>query len=145
MVSYTKSSFYSTGATFTGGNKKPILIIDDDLIDRRYLERWCKKHGINYDTAENGLEAQELMKKNEYALIFSDIDMPIIDGVKLVKSIRQEENISRKHLPVVAISGNEQIFEATSAETLGFDMHIPKPACPDSIAYAITKFYNKNY
>jgi CheY-like chemotaxis protein len=109
-------------------NNLPILIVDDDLVDRLSLERWCKKNLVEYQIANNGLEALNLTKKNNYSLILSDIDMPIMNGISLIEEIRKSELITKKHLPVIAISANIHMELESQFKKFGFDYFLTKPA-----------------
>ena len=71
---------------------KSILIVDDDLIDRIYLERYCLKRGLNYKSVIDGEEAiKEIsIHKKKYDFILSDIDMPKTNGFQLAKWLRKQ-------------------------------------------------------
>ena len=69
--------------------KKRILIVDDEENAREGLAKILKKSGYITSTAENGEDALETLKKNKYDLVISDIKMPRMDGMQLLKKIRK--------------------------------------------------------
>jgi CheY-like chemotaxis protein len=121
-------------------NQLPVLIVDDDLVDRLSLERWCKKHTVKYQIANNGLEALNLTKANNYSMVISDIDMPIMNGLGLVEAIRKIEKNTHLHLPVVAVSGNEQLSLSSDFKKYGFDFFLSKPARYEDLNKLFAKF-----
>jgi CheY-like chemotaxis protein len=121
-------------------NILPILLVDDDIVDRLSLERWCKKHFIQYQIANNGLEALNLAMNNHYSMILSDIDMPIMNGIKLTQEIMKMEQTSNHHLPVVAISGNEILGLNSQFKNFGFDYFISKPAKMEDLDILLKRY-----
>ena len=76
----------------TKGN---ILIVDDETSIRALLKEHFTKQGYTIHTAENGLKALEQLEENKIDIIISDIIMPEMDGVELVKRVRIEYPITR--------------------------------------------------
>ncbi len=124
-------------------NFYPVLIVDDDLIDRMSLERWCSKKRIPFKIAQNGMEAMQLINSEQFSLVFSDIDMPHFSGLDLVHAIRKNEVYTQKHLPIIAISGNEVFGLRNSYQQHGFDSFIPKPPMPEQLEMAFLQALDK--
>jgi signal transduction histidine kinase/CheY-like chemotaxis protein/HPt (histidine-containing phosphotransfer) domain-containing protein len=85
-------------------NNLNVLIVDDEeynrLLFRKILERWK----IRCDDAANGMDALEILKSKKYDIIFMDIRMPGIDGLKVARFIREELNLPENETQVVCIS-----------------------------------------
>jgi len=80
-----------------------ILIIDDDNTIILFMSRMLKnKFDCHVFSAENGLEALTILEDEEIDLIFSDVTMPIMDGVETLRAIRKSETL--KDIPVVMLS-----------------------------------------
>jgi CheY-like chemotaxis protein len=124
--------------------EKQILIVDDDLIDRMYIERFCTKNHLNFLSATDGEEALNLIHKGAVTLVFSDIDMPKLSGIELVQTIRMQETDSKKHLVVAAVSGNESLALNQNFKQLGFDYFIPKPAKYEQLNLIISQVLGFN-
>ncbi|EFC35827.1 predicted protein [Naegleria gruberi] len=107
---------------------KRILITDDNLINRKVMEKMVRLLGFTeVDCASNGLECFEMYKQKQYSIILLDLLMPVMCGKQSVKHIREfEESEGRKRTPVIAITAN--IWESVDTlSQLGFDSVIYKP------------------
>ncbi len=88
---------------------KNVLIVDDSIIARSFIRRILEINGIdpsNTMEANNGVEALEILKRQKVDLIFTDLNMPEMDGEQLLKRIKSSPKLN--HIPVVVItsSGN---------------------------------------
>lgn len=72
------------------GNKKKILIIDDDDSLRSVMEDGFSREGFSVRTAKNGKEGLELAINEKPDLILVDILMPVMDGITMIKELRQD-------------------------------------------------------
>ncbi|AXT52278.1 sensor histidine kinase [Aquimarina sp. BL5] len=116
-------------------NKKA-LIVDDDLSQLDLTSEVASLISLSYDLCENGLDALELLKKNNYDLILTDIQMPKMDGFELLKSIRN--NASYKDLPIIALSGRTDT-SVSEYEEAGFSGSLRKPYAPQALIDLITR------
>ena len=85
---------------------KKILIIEDEQIITKSLQRLLKKNGYEVEISNSGKEALEKIKDQEFSLVVSDIRMPDMDGIETIKAIRsylQENNKSK--VPEILITG----------------------------------------
>lgn len=114
---------------------KKILIVEDDMVSRKFLNKFLKQYG-ECDMVVDGLEAIDaylLSIKDEapYDLICLDIMMPKIDGVKVLKAIRDLENEnnmsseSRAKIIMTTALGDAQIVK--TAFDFGCDAYASKP------------------
>ena len=67
-----------------------VLIVDDEEIMRSLFTDILKDEGYKLTTVCNGKEAQEIIKKESFDIAFVDVHMPIMDGIKTLKMLRQE-------------------------------------------------------
>lgn len=81
-----------------------ILIVEDNEEVRQYLKSGLSKV-FNTLQAENGEVALDVMKNNEVDMVITDVMMPVMDGVKFCKAIKQ--NISTSHIPVIILSAKQ--------------------------------------
>ncbi|WP_299218969.1 hybrid sensor histidine kinase/response regulator [uncultured Aquimarina sp.] len=110
-------------------NKKA-LIVDDDLSQLDLTSEVVSLISLSYDICENGLDALELLKKNNYDLILTDIQMPKMDGFELLKTIRN--NTAYKDLPIIALSGRTDT-SISEYEKAGFSGSLRKPYAPQAL------------
>lgn len=120
------------------GDKKrgTILIVEDNTEIRRYLSNGLA--GLfNTLEARNGEEALEILRDNEIDIIVTDVMMPVMDGIKLCKNVKQ--NIRTCHIPVIILSAKSDIKDQMEGLQVGADDYIPKPF---SLAILTTKIQN---
>lgn len=120
-----------------------VLVVDDNLINRKVARIFLQSYGLHIDEAESGPEAIECVRKKRYTLIFMDHMMPKMDGIEAVNIIRSEcgENGS---LPVIiALTANamEGVRECFLAN--GFQDFITKPLDRRPLHEALLKWIPK--
>ncbi len=99
-----------------------ILLIDDDkfLLDMYSMK--FKKSGLEIDTSSNSLSALEKIRTNKYEIILMDIIMPGMDGLELLKKIREEKLLPES--TIIMLTNQADDFE--KAKVLGVDGYIIK-------------------
>lgn len=102
---------------------KKILIIDDERSIRRALREILEFEEYDVFEAENGQEGLDLLKANQYDLVFCDIKMPLLDGMEVLESVKKTENDT----PFIMISGHGTIETAVEAIRKGAFDFIEKP------------------
>lgn len=100
-----------------------ILVIDDERSIRNTLKDILEFEKHSVDLAENGIVALELINKNQYDLVFSDIKMPEMDGIELLGKIKYISS----DITVVMISGHGNIETAVECIKKGAFDFIEKP------------------
>ncbi len=113
-----------TGVVMT----KSILVIDDEGLVTTSLKQLLKKAGYNVDIANNAQTAMNKVKENDFDLIISDIRMPKINGVEVVKEIRAYlRHAGKPSVPEILITGyaDKEVFE--EAQKLKVADYIYKP------------------
>ncbi len=105
---------------------KEILVVDDSLTCLETLKERLQEEGYSVQTAENGVEALNMIKMKTFDLIITDLDMPKLSGVELVRLLRQSGPY--KTLPIIVISNRERDEERRSLLSAGVDAYIGKSA-----------------
>ncbi|MBX3021364.1 MAG: response regulator [Bdellovibrionales bacterium] len=111
-----------------------ILIVDDDEIFRGAVEMSVGSLGHEVTTAANGRIALDALQRLKFDVVISDIRMPEMDGVELLKQIR-----SQGQLPVILMTGFSEIIETQAAHSLGANEFIPKPFSTEDLSTAINR------
>lgn len=104
-----------------------ILIIDDDKNILKMLIRRLKKTGIEIHTAVNGKIEKKLAIELQPDIVLADIRMPVMSGLEMIKSLRQE---GYQKL-VVACTASVRLKDEKNTIDAGFDYFIPKPIGDD--------------
>jgi len=100
-----------------------VLVVDDEPLYRQGLVEALRRPGIVVDAAADGQEALRLLRRGDYRLVISDLSMPGLDGLALVRAIRREAPATR----VVLLSGVGTIPAAVAAVREGADDFLEKP------------------
>jgi EAL domain-containing protein (putative c-di-GMP-specific phosphodiesterase class I) len=112
-----------------------ILLVEDDEAVRQVYGRLLKRDGFDVLLAKNGLEALEAFEQDSVDLVLSDIGMPDMDGVDLLKALRLKD----LDVPVILMTGNPQIDSATEAVALGALRYLTKPVDGRELTRVATK------
>lgn len=119
-----------------------ILIVEDEeynrLLFKMILDRW----NVKYSTTENGTEALELLKTESFDLLFMDVSMPGIDGLKVTQIIRGEMNISESKMPVICISAASVNEDWQKYRDAGMNTFLPKPFTEEMLLTTIISVFN---
>ena len=114
----------SSGEKEESNKHGTILIVEDNKELRQYLSNGLSVQ-FNLIEAENGQKALDLLKDNDVDLILSDVMMPVMDGVKFCKLVKQ--NLKTCHIPVYLLSAKVDIKYQLKGLQVGADDYIPKP------------------
>jgi len=102
-----------------------ILVIDDNEMNRDLLARRLTRSGFTVDTAAGGVSGLEMVKSDEFNLVMLDIMMPDIDGLTVLKRIR--ERFSKAELPVIMATARDEGSDLAEALSLGANDYVTKP------------------
>lgn len=106
-----------------------ILVVDDSRTLRRILIRELNSLGFqNILEAADGLEAVETVKSKAVDLMLLDMEMPELDGLGVLKTLKSDE--VHKSLPIIVISGADQFEKTIQCIEIGAEDYLPKPFDP---------------
>lgn len=106
-----------------------ILVVDDEKSIRISLREFLKDAGYEADIAEDAEETMALLAVGDYDLVVSDIIMPRITGVDLLKSIKEES----PHIEVILMAGEPTVETASEAVRLGAFDYLSKPVTKERL------------
>jgi len=106
--------------------EKKILLVEDNDTNRMLAKKFISRWGANVDTAINGHEAVEKVKKETYDIVLMDLQMPVMDGFEATEKIRTLGYTSGK-LPIVALSAYTSEEDRKHVLGSGMNDFIPKP------------------
>jgi EAL domain-containing protein (putative c-di-GMP-specific phosphodiesterase class I) len=112
-----------------------ILVVDDDQIIRRLLARVLSAKGYHIVVAEDGRDAQALLAKQDFDLILSDVRMPRMNGVEVLRLVREHD----PDLPVILFTGSPSVETAIDALQLRATAYLTKPLEPVRLIEEIEK------
>lgn len=114
---------------------RQILVVDDEASMRRILEIMLQKVGHKVLSAANGVEALTLFKRETIDLVITDLRMPEMDGLELLRRIREVD----PDLPVIVITAHGTIDTAVTAMKNGASDYIQRPFDIDVLELAVTR------
>ena len=129
-------------ADFTG---KRILLVEDNELNREIAEEILQETGFIVDTAPDGSDAVEMMKKVDegyYDAILMDVQMPIMDGYEATRTIRAMPRADVRHLPIIAMTANAMDEDKEAALKNGMTAHIAKPIDVDIFISVLGRYLN---
>jgi two-component system sensor histidine kinase and response regulator WspE len=101
-----------------------ILVVDDSHTVREMERRLLVRSGYTVSTAQNGQEAWNLLRLNDYDLLISDVDMPQMNGIELVTRVRANPRLLR--LPVIILSYKDRAEDRKRGLDAGADFYLTK-------------------
>ncbi len=112
-----------------------IMIVDDCQTTRKLLGHYLKSRGYSVVFAENGLDALEKLGTDTVNLIMTDLNMPYMDGMELIKTLRSDPNLS--DIPILMVTTENDDVEREKAYNNGANGYLVKPVTGDAIAQNI--------
>ena len=118
-----------------------VLVAEDNPINQKLIKIVLENFGLKVSMASNGEEAYELRKKENYDMIFMDIQMPVMSGVESTKMIlKYEEEKSLEHTPIIALTANALPGDREKYMNEGMDDYTTKPLQVDKIKVLIEEY-----
>jgi len=115
--------------------KADILVVDDEPLLREIMADWLGSEGYRVRTAQDGVEALHILEENRVNLIVTDIRMPRMDGVALLRKLKE---FSAEEIPAIVVTGFADI-ERREAYDLGAGALIAKPFTDDDLLSAVKR------
>jgi signal transduction histidine kinase/DNA-binding response OmpR family regulator len=134
---------YALRHRFRTQRRLKILLAEDNKINQKVASKTLESFGHQVDVVENGLEAVDKVKQNQYDLIMMDLEMPEMDGIEATRVIRklESENLregpNRKHIKIVALTAHSTTEDKARCQEAGMDDYISKPFRQSEIARAL--------
>lgn len=102
-----------------------ILVVDDSDLNRKLLLRALEREGHAVEQAADGRQAMELLAHRSFDVILLDLVMPEMDGYETLAAIKADDAL--RHLPVIIISGVDELDSVVRCIEMGATDYLPKP------------------
>jgi len=119
---------------------KTILVVDDSSVARKIVVRCLNIVGhteCEFPEAGHGQEALDILKEQEIDLIVTDLNMPIMDGVTLVRKLKASPRL--QHIPVIVVSSLLNEAAKDNLRERGVDLLVEKPLSPAGLSAALAE------
>ena len=138
-LTYSRTLPYTYEQSFEAPQTR-VLVVDDNMINRKVFVGLLKDTKLLIDEAESGPSCLNMVKKNKYDMIFMDHMMPDMDGIETFHRMREmEDNMSQDAVVIMltanAVSGAKEMYLGE-----GFNDFIAKPIVPDKLEEMIKKY-----
>ena len=110
-----------------------ILVVDDEENIRNIIKKYAVFEGYDVYEAEDGIEAVNLCRQNNYDIIIMDIMMPELDGFSACREIKKEKDI-----PVIMLSARGEEFDRIHGFETGTDDYVVKPFSPKELMMRVS-------
>ena len=117
---------------------KTILVAEDSTSVRKFIFFALKLVGFEVITAVDGMDALEQLPKNKIDMLITDLNMPNIDGIKLIKAVRLDPEY--KDLPIIILSSLSADEDVENGLSAGANSYLIKPFNAKRIQYEIAKY-----
>ncbi|UPQ89203.1 HAMP domain-containing hybrid sensor histidine kinase/response regulator [Vibrio sinaloensis] len=120
-----------------------ILVAEDNRANQLVIQEMFKRLGLEIDIAQNGLEVLEMVQSYQYDLIFMDISMPKMDGMKATEAIRALEDPNTANLPIIALTAHSLAGDREKFLASGMNDYLSKPLRLSQLVEKINLFLNE--
>ena len=122
-----------------------VLVVDDHPINQSFAKKLLSKLGFPcVDLAENGQVALNLINENKYDLVLMDCQMPELDGYQATEMLREKEQQTGEHIPVIALTANAMVGDREKCLKAGMDDYLSKPINPEKLLSLMKKWVEVN-
>lgn len=115
-----------------------IAIVEDSKVDEKIIRNILTIGGVTIFCMHNGAEMLDLLEEKEIDIIFTDVNMPVMDGLLMTKKIRAVKKW--KNIPIISISSMAFPHEIKEMQVAGMNAAIPKPIQAKEVYAALGKF-----
>lgn len=122
-------------------DEKKILVAEDNQVNQVLLKKFLSKWGVGEIVfAANGKIALDHFFKNDFDLVLLDLQMPEMDGFEVARIIRKLDLLSKRNVPIIALTASSLLEVKEQLEASGMDDYISKPFSPENLYGKIIKY-----
>ncbi|MBW7886957.1 MAG: response regulator [Bacteroidetes bacterium] len=115
-----------------------ILVVDDSSTVRKFVSVSLSMQGFRVVTAEDGMDALEKLPREQVDLLITDLNMPNMDGLELVKALRESTDF--KELPIIILTSLKDETLKNAGASLGVRSYLNKPFSLEKVQYEVSKY-----
>ncbi len=122
-------------------NKVKLLVVEDNIMNQKYISTLLNKWNIAFDIAENGKIAVDKCATFKYDLIFMDLSMPVMDGYEATNMINAQPGAK---VPIIALTASTFLSKKELALNSGMTDFLAKPFTPEELSGILQKYLSGN-
>jgi len=104
-----------------------ILLAEDNAVNQKLAVRLLEKQGHTVTVAGDGRAVLQALETREFDLVLMDVEMPDMDGLEATQKIREREQATGKHLPIIAMTAHAMKGDRDRCLSAGMDGYVSKP------------------
>jgi len=121
-----------------------VLLAEDNAVNRLLARRMLEKYGNTVIAVENGREALEAIERERPDLVIMDVQMPVMDGLEAIRTVRTDEQASGLHLPIIALTAHAMKGDRERCLEAGADEYLTKPIRAAELFGALSRMKTGN-
>jgi signal transduction histidine kinase/CheY-like chemotaxis protein/HPt (histidine-containing phosphotransfer) domain-containing protein len=111
-----------------------VLVVEDNPVNQAVVKKMLEKAGLSPITANDGVEAMEALRSEQFDVVLMDCQMPRMDGYETTEAIRErEERQGLMRMPVIAMTANAMSGDRERCLAVGMDDYLSKPVKPSQL------------
>ena len=114
-----------------------VLLAEDNPINQLVAMRMLEKHGHHVTVAASGTEVLRVLQKDAFDVVLMDVQMPELDGLQATTAIREAEQTTGVHLPIIAMTAGAMQGDREKCLEAGMDGYLSKPVNPQALFAAL--------
>jgi two-component system sensor histidine kinase/response regulator len=124
-----------------GGIWRPLrlLLAEDNPVNQRLAARLLEKRGHEVIIVANGVEALAALGRQAFDAVLMDVQMPEMDGLQATAAIREQEQTTGRHIPIVAMTAHAMNDDRERCRQAGMDTYVSKPIDPQKLFDAVER------
>jgi PAS domain S-box-containing protein len=119
-----------------------ILVAEDTLFNQKFIQRLLDRWNHRFTIVDNGRDALEALEKQSFDVVLMDVQMPQLNGLEATKAIRIDEQQTKTHIPVIAMTAHAIKGDRERCLEAGMDEYVSKPIDSDKLFDAIEELTN---
>ncbi len=114
-----------------------VLVADDNPVNQELTLLTLEKWGYNVVAVKNGRQLLDAIGKEDFDLVLTDVRMPEVSGLEAATEIRRREELTGKHVPILAMTAYAMKEDRNNCLAAGMDGYVSKPVTPEELFEAI--------
>ncbi|HVY28195.1 MAG TPA: ATP-binding protein [Polyangiaceae bacterium] len=141
--SLASNTVKSTGRYTSPPNRLRVLVAEDNAVNARVVRHFLEKVGSQVTVAETGRAALEQALTGDFHLLFLDVQMPEMTGIEVCRAIREQEQESGGHRPIVMLTAQAMKGDREECLAAGADDYVTKPVTRRTLFSAIARLMDQ--
>ena len=119
-----------------------VLLVEDNIVNQKVMQRYLERWNISLFMADDGKQAIEMLKKQNFDIVLMDLQMPVMDGYEAASIIRKMDDPVKRDIPIIALTAAALKEVKEQVYAVGMNDYITKPFNPAELQDMFDKYVN---